>query len=379
MGVRRSAAAWLTVLAAGVLAAPADETPPAPVTDLGVTPAAAPEAEFEAVPGDSGWEGVMPDSLGDRLAETGDLPRAARAVDFEQWLADLRAEAARQGIGPATLDRALAGVQPIPRVVELDRRQPESRQTFRQYLDRTVPSSRVTAGRRLVATHRQLLEEIGARYGVPPSVIVALWGIESDYGRHTGGYGIVPALATLAYEGRRGSFFRQELLAALQILEKEQIGVESFRGSWAGAMGQCQFMPSSFAEFAVDHDGDGRRDIWSSPADVFASTANYLVKAGWETHRTWGRVVVLPGGFDTSLAGLATKKPLGEWQQLGVRRVGGGKLPEVADVSAALILPDGPGGPAYLVYKNFEVLLAWNRSTYFATAVGLLSDRIGWR
>ncbi len=324
-GALRSATAWLAVIAAAALTAPAEEAP-----------------------------------------------------GFDQWLSDLRAEALLQGIGSATLDRALSGVQPIPRVIELDRRQPESRQTFRQYLDRTVPSARVTAGRRLQATHHPLLAEIAERYGVPPSVIVALWGIESDFGRHSGGYGIVPALATLAYEGRRGSFFRGELLAALRILDQEQIGVENFRGSWAGAMGQCQFMPSSFAEFAVDYDGDGKRDIWSSPADVFASTANYLVKAGWEPQRTWGRVVVLPDGFDTSLAGLATKKSLGEWQQLGVRRVAGGNLPEVADVSASLILPDGPGGPAYLVYKNFEVLLDWNRSTYFGLAVGILSDRIGW-
>ncbi len=362
VGRRRTAATWLAMIAAGALVAAADETLPA----------------AESVPADSTWEVFAPDSTADRLAETGGQPETPPSPGFEQWLAELRAEAALHGIGAATLDRALADVRPIPRVIELDRRQPESRQTFRQYLRRAVPASRVTAGRRLLATHRDLLAEIGARYGVPPNVIVALWGIESDYGRQTGGYGIVPALATLAYEGRRGAFFRQELLAALQILDQEQIGVDAFRGSWAGAMGQCQFMPSSFDQFAVDHDGDGRRDIWSSPADVFASTANYLAEAGWETGRTWGRLVVLPNGFDTSLAGLATKKSLGEWQQLGVRRLAGGNLPEVADVSASLILPDGPGGPAYLVYKNFEVLLAWNRSTYFGLSVGVLADRIGW-
>ncbi len=315
------------------------------------------------------------DSLEMRLAE---LSSPAGAERFDRWLADFRAEAASRGIAVTTLDRALAGVRPVPRVIELDRRQPESKLTFRDYLDRTVPAARVAAGRRLLAEHRALLNRIAADYGVPPRVIVALWGIESDFGRRQGGFEIVPALATLAYEGRRGSYFRGELLEALRILDEGHVGLDAFRGSWAGAMGQCQFMPSSFGNYAVDYDGDGRRDIWSSPADVFASTANYLRQAGWEPNRTWGRVVVLPSGFDLSLAGRDAKRPLAEWQRLGVRRVGGGNLPEVPDITAALILPDGSGGPAYLVYKNFEVLLAWNRSTFFATAVGILSDRIGW-
>jgi membrane-bound lytic murein transglycosylase B len=318
---------------------------------------------------------ASPDSLDARLAE---LSSPAGAERFERWLADFRAEAAARGIAATTLDRALADVRPIPRVIELDHAQPESKLTFREYLDRTVPAARVAAGRRLFAQHRELLNRIGAEYGVPPRVIVALWGIESDYGRRQGGYGVVPALATLAYEGRRGSYFRSELFAALRILDEGHVSVDDFRGSWAGAMGQCQFMPSSFGDHAVDYDGDGKRNIWSSPADVFASTANYLRQAGWEPNRIWGRVVQLPSGFDMSLAGRETKRPLAEWQRLGVRRVGGGNLPEVADLSAALILPDGPGGPAYLVYRNFDVLLAWNRSTYFATAVGILSDRIGW-
>jgi len=315
------------------------------------------------------------DSVESRLAE---LNSPAGAERFEHWLAELRAEAIAQGIAATTLDRALADMHPIPRVIELDRAQPESKRTFRQYLDSTVPAARVAAGRRLLTQHRELLNRIATEYGVPPGVIVALWGIESDFGRHQGSYGIVPALATLAYEGRRGDYFRGELLAALRILDEGQVSVDAFRGSWAGAMGQCQFMPSSFGNHAVDYDGDGKRDIWSSPPDVFASTANYLRQAGWEPHRTWGRVVLLPKGFDTSLAGRESKRSLTEWQQLGVRRVGGGNLPEVADVVAALILPDGPGGPAYLVYKNFDVLMEWNRSTYFAAAVGILSDRISW-
>lgn len=315
------------------------------------------------------------DSLEARLAE---LSSPAGAERFDRWLADFRAEAASQGIAATTLDRALADVRPIPRVIELDRAQPESRRTFRDYLDRTVPAARVAAGRRLLARHRALLNRIADEYGVPPRVIVALWGIESDFGRRQGGYEIVPALATLAYEGRRGSFFRQELLEALRILDEGHVSIDAFRGSWAGAMGQCQFMPSSFGNHAVDYDGDGKRNIWTSPADVFASTANYLRQAGWEPNRTWGRVVLLPSGFDLGLAGRDAKRPLAEWQQLGVRRVGGGSLPEVPDVTAALILPDGQGGPAYLVYKNFDVLMAWNRSIFFATAVGILSDRIGW-
>jgi membrane-bound lytic murein transglycosylase B len=296
---------------------------------------------------------------------------------FDPWLVELRAEARSQGIRDSTLDAALAGVSPIVRVVELDRRQPEFTLTFAQYLDRVVSNARIEEGRAKFAENRALLESIGAKYGVQPRFIVALWGIETGFGRHTGGFPVIASLATLAFEGRRGAFFRKELLIALRILDEGHIEPGGMSGSWAGAMGQNQFMPSSFARFAVDHDGDGRRDIWTTRGDVFASTANYLAGSGWRADLTWGRKVRLPKGFDTALAGARNQRPLSAWQRLGVRRPDGSDLPD-RDVAAALVLPEkGARSPAYLVYDNFEAILRWNRSDYFAIAVGYLADAIG--
>ncbi len=292
------------------------------------------------------------------------------------WLEALRADALKRGIGAATLDDALRDIKPIARVIELDRRQPEGRMTFAEYLKLVVPQSRVQRGRNLLAQHKALLDEVSAKYGVPASVIVALWGVESDYGRRTGGFPVIGALATLAYDGRRGTYFRRELLNALQILSEGHIAPAQMTGSWAGAMGQSQFMPSSFLSRAVDHDGDGRRDIWTTHADVFASAANYLKRAGWRQGQLWGRRVSLPPNFDTSLIDLKVVKSLAAWQSLGVRNAKGQALPKVS-VSASIVAPDGPEGPTFLAYHNFRVFLKWNRSTYCATAVGLLSDRIG--
>jgi membrane-bound lytic murein transglycosylase B len=237
-------------------------------------------------------------------------------------------------------------------------------------------ASRIERGRELLAQHRPLLEEIGAAYGVQPRFIVALWGIETNFGTYTGGFPVIQALATLAHDGRRSSYFREELLNALQILDDGHIDVARMQGSWAGAMGQSQFMPSSFLRFAQDYDGDGRRDIWTTEADVFASAASYLAGFGWDADQTWGRQVRLPAGFDAGLADLEIRKPLSEWQRLGVRRADGQNLP-AGDLTASLVLPDGPGGPAFLVYDNYRTIMRWNRSTYFATTVGILADRIG--
>jgi membrane-bound lytic murein transglycosylase B len=292
------------------------------------------------------------------------------------WLDALRAEALQRGIGAETLDAALRDIKPIPRVIELDRHQPEGRMTFAEYLKIVAPPSRVQRGRSLLAQHKALLDEVSATYGVPASVIVALWGVESDYGRRTGGFSVIGALATLAYDGRRGAYFRRELLDALEILNEGHITSALMTGSWAGAMGQSQFMPSSFLSRAVDHDGDGRRDIWTTYADVFASAANYLKRAGWRQGQRWGRRITLPADFDAALIDLNVAKSLGEWQALGVRNAKGQALPKVS-LDASLVAPDGPDGPTFLVYHNFRVLLTWNRSTYFGTAVGLLSDQIG--
>ncbi len=314
----------------------------------------------------------------------------APPVEFTTWLAALRADALQQGISQATVSAALGNLTPIQRVVELDRNQPEFTITLRQYLQRAISDARVKQARAKYAEHRKLLEEVGRKYGVQPRFIVALWGIETNFGQNTGGFSVVQALATLAYDGRRSVYFRGELINALKIIDAGHISAASMRGSWAGAMGQNQFMPSSFLSYAQDYNGDGRRDIWTTTADVFASTANYLKQSGWRGDETWGREVKLPANFDAQVKRLlpaapppgcranrfiTERKPLSEWQKLGVRRADGGELPH-RDIQASLALPEGGQGPALLVYENFRTTLKWNCSISFATAVGTLADRI---
>ena len=301
---------------------------------------------------------------------------AAQAVEFGDWLADFRVEAAQAGISPAVLDAALGNVKPIPRVIELDRKQPESTQTFEEYLARRVTADLAREGRRLLDKHRALLEAIGEEYGVQPRFIVALWGAETRYGKYTGGFSVIASLATLAHDGRRSKYFRGELLNALRIIDAGHITADQMTGSWAGAMGQSQFMPSSFLHYAVDYDGDQRRDIWGTHADIFASAANYLAHAGWRDDQTWGRKAWLPDGFDPTLADLGVVKRLGEWQALGVRRADGSDLP-ARDLRASIIMPGGEDGPAYVIYDNYRAILKWNRSNYFGVSIGTLADLIG--
>ncbi len=305
-------------------------------------------------------------------------PLAAAEKPFPEWLAELRAEALAKGIRAETLDAALDGIQPIERVIALDRHQPEGTQTFEEYMARRVTPALVAEGRAALRKNRALLEAVRDKFGVQPRFVVALWGVETRYGKYGGGFPVVASLATLAYDARRPAYFRKELFLALRILDEGHIAPEAMRGSWAGAMGQSQFMPSSFLRFAVDFDGDGRRDIWTTPGDVFASAANYLARSGWRGDQTWGRAVRLPAGFDPALAGRAVQKRLSEWQRLGVRRADGGDLP-TRDLLASVVLPGGPGGPAYVVYNNYRVILKWNRSDYFAMSVGRLADLIGAR
>lgn len=303
-------------------------------------------------------------------------PAAAETADFAAWLEEVRAEALERGISASTLETAFFGLQPIPRVIELDRSQPESVLSFDEYMARVVTDSRVEQGRDELRRYGELLEEVRERYGVEPRFIVALWGIETNYGRHSGSFPVVAALATLAHDGRRSRFFRKELFYSLEILDQKHIEIDRMMGSWAGAMGQNQFMPSSFVNFAVDFDGDGRRDIWTTEADVFASAANYLSQYGWKDEETWGREVRIPAGFEASRAGLEIVKPLAEWRALGLGWAAGGELP-LRDLEASLIQPGGEEGPAFLVYDNFRAILTWNRSLYFGVAVGRLADRIG--
>jgi len=305
----------------------------------------------------------------------GGWARAQPVEPFAAWLDRFKAEARARGISAATLERAFAGVRPLDAVIEADRRQPERRLTFAEYRAKVVNAERIRRGRELLVEHRPLLERVRARYGVPPQTLVALWGIESSYGTYKGTYRVIDALATLAWEGRRADLFRRELLAALEILERRERDPDRLLGSWAGAMGQCQFMPSSFLSYAVDFDGDGRRDIWTSLPDVFASMSHYLARAGWAGGERWGRPVRVPAGLDPALIGLERREDLAAWSRRGIRAVDGGPLPAAA-VEASLLRMDGEGGPAFLVYRNFRTLMVWNRSTYFALSVGLLGDEL---
>ncbi|MFH1568267.1 MAG: lytic murein transglycosylase [Gemmatimonadota bacterium] len=308
---------------------------------------------------------------------TGVAPGRPAGADaaFDTWLDQLRRDALERPVSPATLDAVLPRLEVLPRVLELQRRQPESHLTYRAYVARVAPPARLQYGRQQLGHYGDLLGRVSARYGVPPQVIVALWAVESDFGRHPGDLPVLSSLATLAYRGSRRAYFRSELLEALAIVDAGDALPDQMRGSWAGALGQCQFMPSNFRRLAVDWDGDGRRDIWGTPADVFASIAHFLSSQGWRADLTWGREVRLPSGFDYGLVGPQMRYPLSRWQALGVRRADGTDLPE-RDVSARLVLPDGKQGPAFLVYANYEALLRWNRSDNFALAAGHLADAL---
>jgi membrane-bound lytic murein transglycosylase B len=301
---------------------------------------------------------------------------ASEEAPFQAWLSDLKKEAIHQGIRPETAEATIGRIQLLPKVIELDRKQPELKWTLEEYLNRVVRPERVMEGREKMVEHQSLISEISNRYGVPERFLVAFWGIETHYGRLTGGYPVLDAVATLAYEGRRSAFFRKELMHALHILEEGHIPLDRMTGSWAGAMGQVQFMPSSFRTFAVDFDGDGRIDIWGNLGDALASAANYLRSSGWVKNHTWGREVELPKDFDRSLIGRDKRKTIQSWSALGVKYREGGIHLTAPDLTASLVQPDGPGGRSFLVYENFRVILKWNRSDLFAIAVGTLADRI---
>lgn len=296
---------------------------------------------------------------------------------FEAYISSLKEQAIEQGFDDELLEKAFADVTFYKRAVKADKNQPERKITLDTYLKTRVPDWKVKQAVELFNKHQSLLENVAEKYGVQPRFIVALWGNESNFGKIQGKFPVVSALATLAYEGRRETLFKKQLFAALTILKEGHIPKDKFLGSWAGAMGQSQFMPTSFLTYAVDFDNDGKKDIWNNPADVFASIANYLKQEGWNGEGTWGRQVLIPNEFDLDLSGLSKQKikPLTEWQQLGVRRYDGSSLPELS-MPASLIMPDGQDGRIYLVYANFHTLMRWNRSSYFGLSVSYLSDRI---
>lgn len=302
-------------------------------------------------------------------------PLAAPAQPaFEECLGQLRAAAVARGISPATADQVLPTVRQLPRVVQADRDQPEFVETFATYVGRRVTANRVSTGRQMLERHRAVLDRKAAEYGVPPQIIVALWGLETDYGRVVGDVPVFDSLATLACDGRRGEYFTTEFVNALRIVERG-IAFDTMIGSWAGAMGQTQFMPSNYLSYAVDGDGDGVVDLWRSVDDAFSSAANLLRTFGWQPGWRWGREVVLPDDFDYALAGRDRARPLSEWRALGVTTTAGDPIPSL-DADGAVLVPAGHRGPAFLVYKNFSAIMRWNPSEFFALTVGHLADRI---
>jgi membrane-bound lytic murein transglycosylase B len=313
-------------------------------------------------------------------------PTAAPA-DFPTWLEGVRAEALQRGISEATVNAALTGLEPERTVIDRDRAQAEIVLTIDQYLRRRLTRPFVRTGRQMAVKHRSLLKQVSEQYGVQSKFLVAIWGVESNYGRFLGVRPTVQALATLAWEGRRGAFFKSELFNALEIVDKGYIGLGELRGSWAGAMGQTQFMPSSYLKYAQDFDQDGDRDIWRSQGDIFASIANYLKGYGWQPDQAWGREVRLPRSGALPVIdkiGLRTTgcranremthpAPLAKWQSLGVRSLDGSALPKV-DRDASLV---HNGNRSFLVYKNYESLLGYNCAHTYALSVALLADRVG--
>jgi lytic murein transglycosylase len=293
---------------------------------------------------------------------------------FAQWVKDFRAEMRAAGVGEAALHDAFDNVQYLPRVIELDRAQPEFVRPVWDYLDTAVSAQRVATGQEKLAQIRAAADAASARYGVPASIIAAIWGIESNYGSNYGNTPVIDALATLAYEGRRRDWARGELRAALKIIENGDIDHAHMIGSWAGAMGQTQFLPSNFLRYAVDADGDGKRDIWGSMPDVMASTANFLASSGWQRGQPWGAEVQLPSNFDWGRADSSVRQPSSQWAAEGVRSMDGRPLPEFAD--GAILLPAGARGPAFLVGPNYRAILRYNNSDSYALAVALLSQRL---
>ena len=303
---------------------------------------------------------------------------SAKTEEFSIWIDNFKIRAEKSGISKTTIDETLNRVKVIPRIIELDRNQPEFTLTLSQYLRNVVSKKRIKKGISKIRENWELLETISNKYNVQPRFIVALWGIETDFGRVTGGFPVIDALVTLSYDGRRSKYFSKELINALKIIDQGHISYDQMVGSWAGAMGQTQFMPSSFLNFAQDYDNDGRKDIWGTKEDALASAANYLSKLKWNNNETWGREVIVNDNFnliDEELT-LQNKKTIIEWQSLGVRRMDGRDLPKKNLEGYLIKIKDTNKERYFLVYQNFKRILKWNTSNYFAISVGILSDSI---
>ncbi|KAF1010182.1 MAG: Membrane-bound lytic murein transglycosylase B [Pseudomonas fluorescens] len=298
-------------------------------------------------------------------------------LTFAEWMAGFRVDALKAGILPQVFDTAFANVTPDMAVIRADRSQPEFSRPVWEYLEGALSPLRVRNGQSLLVKYADTLQLIEDRYGVDRQALVSVWGMESNFGQFQGNNSVIRSLATLAYEGRRPAFAQAQLIAALQIIQHGDITADQMRGSWAGAMGQTQFIPTTYNTHAVDFDGDGRRDIWNSPTDALASTAHYLQSSGWQKGQPWGfEVQQLPFNFDYTLADGSVRKPVGEWLKLGIQVPAGATVPaNVSQLPATLLLPAGYRGPAFLVLDNFRAILKYNNSSSYALAVGLLSER----
>lgn len=317
-----------------------------------------------------------PSSTASPSASISDDSELQPTQSFDEWRAGFRIEALRAGIRADVFDRAFAGVTLDMSVITADRSQPEFARPVWEYLDGALSPTRVRKGQALLGQNADILQTIEQRYGVDREALVAVWGMESSFGQFQGDKSVIRSLATLAYEGRRPDFAKSQLLAALEILQHGDVQPEQMRGSWAGAMGQTQFIPTTYNTYAVDFEGNGRRDIWNSSGDALASTAHYLQGSGWQKGQPWGFEVQLPSGFDYALADGTMRKTVREWLDLGVRLPASARLPAGSEqLSAALLLPAGYRGPAFLTLDNFRAILKYNNSSSYALAVGLLSQR----
>lgn len=310
------------------------------------------------------------------LPPPGSAAALADDVEFADWLTGIREAALKAGVASQTFDRSLRGVRPDPRVVEANESQPEFTRPVWEYLEGALSDTRVARGKALLAENKLLLDRIEEAYGVDRHVLVAIWGLESNYGTFQGTMSVVRSLATLGYKGRRQDYGRTQLIAALQIIQSGDVEAERLLGSWAGAMGQTQFIPTTYNSHAVDFDGDGKRDIWNSRADALASAAHYLQKSGWRRGTVWGYEVKLPQGFDFAEADMSVSKTQDEWVKAGVVRIDGRTFPGgEAEERSSIFLPSGHKGPAFLVMHNFRTVLSYNASTSYSLAVHLLADR----
>lgn len=302
-------------------------------------------------------------------------PADLTAKTFAACLPKLSQQAKQAGIDDSTIARGLSNAQFIPNVIKYDRNQPEFVRTFPNYISKRVTDWRINKGRDLLAKHKDLLQNLYEEYGIPQRYIVAFWGLETNFGGIKGKMPIIDSLATLACDYRRSEFFTKELIHSLELMQREALPKEQMIGSWAGAMGHTQFMPSAYLQYAKDGDNDGKVDLWNSVPDALTSAAHFLKNLGWQAGYRWGREVIIPEGFDYSLIGRDKSKTLAQWSELGVSRTNGASLGD-SDLKSSLLLPAGHKGPAFIVYKNFDVIMRWNFSEFYAISVGYLADRL---